>query len=135
MGLGLLIARVLIVLVFLAAGGNKIVSRNEPLLLEKSAEYYRLWGQPLLGPSSQLEQNFVLMIGISEVLMAILLVIPSSPLNQLALYGLGVTMVGAFLTHLRLGEYIPGLVAPGILFSIILASIIFADQGHHKKLA
>ena len=110
MNIALWVVQILLAIVFLMAGGMKIIQSKEKLDESGFAEDF--------------SQNTIRLIGVLEVLGAIGLVLPALTgiltwLTPLAAVGLALTMVGAALTHLRRGEY-PNIIVTVIIFALAI---------------
>lgn len=100
MNIALWIVQGLLALVFLMAGGMKMMQPKDQIL-EKMGD--------TMGWMEDFSQNTIRGIGLLEVLGAIGLILPPLTgilpiLAPLAAVGLVLTMIGAALTHLRRGE-------------------------------
>lgn len=110
----------LLAVVFLAAGGSKIVGKREQMI-EKT---------PYV---ADLPQNAVRGIGVVEVLGALGLILPAltglpDPLVPWAATGLTVVMLGAVVVHLRRGDGVPA-AAPGVVLAILSAFVAWGRFG------
>ena len=106
MDVALWVIQVLLALVFVMAGGMKLIQPKEKI-------------SAMLPWANDFSQNNIRLIGLVEVLGAIGLILPSLTrilpvLTPLAALGLVVTMVGAILTHLRRKE------TPAIAVNVVL---------------
>lgn len=106
----------LLTAVFLMTGTMKIIKKKEELV-----------GQ--MGFVEDFSEQQVKGIGVLEILGALGVILPWATgiitwLTPLAAIGLGLTMVGAFLTHLRRGEFIPMGIVNIILFSMAIFTTV-----------
>lgn len=102
---------------FLMVGAMKLMQPKE-----KMAEK--------MGWVEDFSQTQVRVIGVLEVLGALGLILPMATgimpvLTPLAAVGLGLTMIGAFLTHLRRNEIVP----MGVMNLVLLAMAAFVAYG------
>ena len=101
--------QVILGLLFLAAGAGKF------LAAEVWVEKFSKWGYP---------ENFYLLIGITELLAAILLFIPK--LTKYAAMFLVIIMIGAAITHM-IHQEAAEILRPGI-FLVLLSALIFLKR-------
>jgi uncharacterized membrane protein YphA (DoxX/SURF4 family) len=109
------VAQVLLAVAFLGAGATKLSQPKEKLA--KNMAWVEDFSQPA-----------VRLIGAVEVLGAIGVVLPAltgilSWMTPLAALGLAATMVGAILTHLRLGER--SAVVPPVVLLVLAAFVVY----------
>lgn len=98
----------LLAVVFLFSGGSKIVQSREAVVASG-----QLWAEMFPGP-------VVTLIGVLEVLGALGLILPLATgiariLTPIAAVCLVLTMIGAMITHLSLGEPVVGNIVLGVL--------------------
>ena len=115
MGIALWVVQVLLAAAFLVSGATKLSQPKEKLA--KNMAWVEDFSQPA-----------VRLIGAVEVLGAIGVVLPAltgilSWLTPLAALGLGATMAGAVLTHLRRGER--SAVVPPLVLLVLAAFVIY----------
>lgn len=115
MSIALWVAQGLLAVAFLAAGVTKLAQPKEKLAKNMA------WVEDF-------SQSAVRLIGALEVLGAIGVVLPAltgilSWLTPLAALGLAATMVGAILTHLRLGER--WAVVPPVVLLVLAAFVAY----------
>jgi uncharacterized membrane protein len=115
MSIALWVAQGLLAVAFLAAGATKLAQPKEKLAKNMA------WVEDF-------SQSTVRLIGALEVLGAIGVVLPAltgilSWLTPLAALGLAATMVGAILTHLRLGEH--SAVVPPVVLLVLAAFVVY----------
>ncbi len=108
------ILRILVSLGFIMASLGKLTSNSEVIIM------FENWGFP---------DNFYLVIGILELALAILILIPKT--MKMALIGLGVLMLGASATHL-INDPLGQLIRP-LLFMSFLLGIYVLNFRNVKK--
>ena len=106
------VLRILLSLGFLLASTGKLTNNPEVLKM------FENWGYP---------NGFHLIIGILELILAILLLIPKT--LKIAMIGILVIMIGALLTHI-INDPISEIIRP-IIFLIVLSAIYFIN--FHKQ--
>eukprot|EP01097_Dermamoeba_algensis_P001210 TRINITY_DN1457_c0_g1_i1.p2 TRINITY_DN1457_c0_g1~~TRINITY_DN1457_c0_g1_i1.p2 ORF type:complete len:137 (-),score=36.43 TRINITY_DN1457_c0_g1_i1:76-486(-) len=116
--------------IFLFAGGNKLTDQLNPemhkQLSEKFKEFIQLWQFPITA------DQFRLLVGGSEVVFAILLLIPGT-IGKLSQFGLFVIMVGAVITHILQGDFKPFFPAFLGFLALLLLLLHPAKKTNAKK--
>ncbi len=107
------IVRILISIAFLLASTGKLTS-NEAVI-----EMFNNWGFP---------NGFYMVIGVLELLLAILLLVPKT--MKVALFGLAILMIGATITHL-LKDSIAQMIRP-LLFLALLFVVYYLNFWNKK---
>lgn len=107
------IVRILISIAFLLASTGKLTS-NEAVI-----EMFNNWGFP---------NGFYMVIGVLELLLAILLLVPKT--MKVALFGLATLMIGATITHL-LKDSITQMIRP-LLFLALLFVVYYLNFWNKK---
>jgi len=102
--------------VFMMTGTMKVIKKKEQLADK-------------MGFVEDFSQQQITGIGILEILGAMGVILPWATgilpwLTPLAAVGLALTMVGAFLTHLRRGEFIPMGLVNIVIFSLAIFTVI-----------
>lgn len=102
--------------VFMMTGTMKLVQKKEAIADK-------------MGFVEDFSQKQIYSIGVLEILGALGVILPWTTgilpgLTPLAAVGLALTMIGAFLTHLRRGEFIPMGIVNIVLFSMAVFIII-----------
>lgn len=106
-----IILEILLALAFLMAGGSKLASA------QRMRENFKRWGYP---------QWFRSVTGLVEVIgaagMIVGIFIPA--IGALAGIWLGITMLGALFTHVRVNDTAPQFASPAVLLVLSLAVIV-----------
>ncbi len=102
------VLRILVTLGFLAASLGKLT--NSPMVIEM----FEKWGFP---------DGFYFIIGILELLLAVLLLIPKT--LKIAIIGLSLMMLGATVTHL-INDPVSQLIRP-MIFLIFIGAIYYIN--------
>ncbi len=110
MNILLWVFQIILTAVFLMTGTMKIIKKKEDLVDQ-------------MGFVEDFSQQQIKGIGVLEILGALGVILPWATgilpwLTPLAAIGLGLTMVGAFLTHLRRKELVPMGIVNIVLFSV-----------------
>ena len=117
------ILQALLAAIFLITGMTKLTQPRE-----KMAAGFMTWAE-------RVSDRQFRAIGLSEVLGAVGLILPAAleiapVLTALAAVGLVLTMVGALLTHLRLGE--TGRIAAPVILLLVLVFVAIERFGPHS---